>query len=166
MAQAAFSSPVGRLIVHSSGQGVTRIAWSEDELTQDPDIHCHQTVAWLDAFFRGEEAPVPTLDDGALTRFQATVCRTLMETGWGEVTTYGRLARAVGNPQASRAVGSVMAMNPWPLLVPCHRVVQAGGGLGNYSGAGGPTTKARLLGFEGHAEHGDLRDQHVPMAPP
>ena len=79
-----------------------------------------------------------------------------MDTGWGETTTYGELAQSVNKPNASRAVGSVMAMNPWPLLVPCHRVLQANGDLGNYSAAEGPRTKTWLLGFERHAKHGDL----------
>gem|GEM_PF-1667685 len=54
-------------------------------------------------------------------------------------------------------------MNPWPLLIPCHRVLQANGDLGNYSALDGPNTKAWLLGLESHAEHGDLGDEHVPV---
>lgn len=67
----------------------------------------------------------------------------------GEVVTYGELARRLGRPGASRAVGAAMAANPIPVVVPCHRVVQAGGGLGNYSGLGGVSTKAALLRLEG-----------------
>jgi methylated-DNA-[protein]-cysteine S-methyltransferase len=61
------------------------------------------------------------------------------------------------------SVESSAVMNPWPLLIPCHRVLQANGDLGNYSALDGPNTKAWLLGLESHAEHGDLGDEHVPV---
>ncbi len=62
----------------------------------------------------------------------------------GEFMTYGQLAAAVGNPQAARAVGQVMARNRWPLIVPCHRVVGHSGKLTGYSGIGGTDTKLWL----------------------
>ena len=72
----------------------------------------------------------------------------LATTAPGEVLTYGELAGRVHNPKASRAVGSAMATNPIPIVVPCHRVVRSGGGLGAYSGAGGAVTKQWLLDHE------------------
>ncbi|MGM5593567.1 MGMT family protein [Corynebacterium glucuronolyticum] len=65
---------------------------------------------------------------------------------FGETRTYGQIAEAIGHPRAARAVGTACALNPVPLLVPCHRVVPAGGGVGNY--AGGTAMKAALLGME------------------
>ena len=61
---------------------------------------------------------------------------------------YSDLALAVGCENSSRAVGSVMAENPWALLVPCHRVIRRNGAIGNYSGCRGPETKAWLLEYE------------------
>ena len=67
----------------------------------------------------------------------------------GKVTTYGEIAKAIGRPKATRAVGQALGANPRPILVPCHRVVRSDGTLGGYSGTGGVRTKARLLGREG-----------------
>jgi methylated-DNA-[protein]-cysteine S-methyltransferase len=70
------------------------------------------------------------------------------EVGWGETVTYGELAEMAGRPRAARFVGNVMARNPIPILIPCHRVVAAGGRLGGY-GATGTDTKRWLLEREG-----------------
>jgi O-6-methylguanine DNA methyltransferase len=67
----------------------------------------------------------------------------------GEVITYGEVAMRLGRPQAARAVGSACSRNPVPLIIPCHRVVPASGGLGKYSGGDGPRTKEILLQKEG-----------------
>jgi methylated-DNA-[protein]-cysteine S-methyltransferase len=82
------------------------------------------------------------------TSFQRRVidaCRTI---SWGETLSYGELAHRAGRPGAARAVGSVMAANRVPLVVPCHRVVAAGGGLGGYSAPQGLAMKRRLLAAE------------------
>lgn len=67
----------------------------------------------------------------------------------GKVSTYGAIARALGQPRATRAVGNVLRLNPTPIVVPCHRVVHADGRLGGYGGAGGAPKKAALLKAEG-----------------
>lgn len=74
-----------------------------------------------------------------------TVCRAIP---WGQTTTYGELAAECGSPGAARAVGTVMAKNRFPLIVPCHRVLGAGGDLGGYSAPGGIKMKDRLLALE------------------
>jgi methylated-DNA-[protein]-cysteine S-methyltransferase len=65
----------------------------------------------------------------------------------GHVTTYGRLARHLGAPRASRAAGRALATNPFPIVIPCHRAVRSDGSLGGYQG--GVEMKARLLEMEG-----------------
>jgi methylated-DNA-[protein]-cysteine S-methyltransferase len=70
-------------------------------------------------------------------------------TGPGETTTYGEIATRLGDIGLSRAVGQALGRNPWPLIVPCHRVLAAGGKPGGFSAAGGVTTKRRLLEIEG-----------------
>lgn len=68
----------------------------------------------------------------------------------GQTSTYGALAAATGSPPAmSRAVGSALGANPWPLLIPCHRIVAANGRMTGFSGPGGVHTKVRLLAIEG-----------------
>lgn len=70
--------------------------------------------------------------------------------GWGETTTYGAVARALGaGPEAARDVGQAMAHNPVPLVIPCHRVLAAGGALGGFSAPGGAAAKRRMLALEG-----------------
>ena len=80
------------------------------------------------------------------TPFQKKVLRRVEKIPYGATTTYGELARAVGHPQASRAVGGANGSNRLPLVIPCHRVV-ASGGLGGYGG--GLTLKKKLLKLEG-----------------
>ena len=89
------------------------------------------------------------LDTSGVTDFTAKVFRALQAVPAGRTSTYGELAGIVGSPGASRAVGRAMATNPWPVIVPCHRVVAAGGGAGGFSAYGGVVTKARILKLEG-----------------
>lgn len=84
-----------------------------------------------------------------LTQFRQRVMRECRRIAYGHTITYGELAARAGSPKAARAVGSVMAKNPIALVVPCHRVVGAGGGLGGYSAPNGLRTKKRLLKLEG-----------------
>ena len=70
--------------------------------------------------------------------------------GWGETTTYGAVAKALGEgPEVARDVGQAMARNPVPLIVPCHRVLAAGGKIGGFSAPGGSDAKVRMLALEG-----------------
>jgi len=89
--------------------------------------------------------PVPVGLD-AVGEFRARVYRELRAVPSGAQVTYGELARRSGHPGAARAVGRAMATNPWPLVVPCHRVVPASGGVGNY--AGGAQRKRWMLEVE------------------
>jgi len=77
----------------------------------------------------------------------------------GRTTSYGEIARALGMPRAARAVGQALGRNPFAIIVPCHRVLAAGGKLGGFSADGGVATKRRLLAIEGvagAAEHDTL----------
>ena len=71
--------------------------------------------------------------------------------GWGETTTYGELAKKLGASswEGARDVGEAMGRNPVPVVIPCHRVLAAGGKLGGFSAHGGAATKAKLLALEG-----------------
>jgi len=86
---------------------------------------------------------------GGVTRFRQRVMRECRRIRYGDTITYGELAAKAGSPRAARAVGSAMANNPIALVVPCHRVVGAGDGLGGYSAPDGLRMKKRLLRLEG-----------------
>lgn len=98
---------------------------------------------WVDT---GRDDYGIALDFTVVGHFRRTVYRELLNVGPGDRVTYGELARRVGRRGAARAVGQAMATNPWPLVVPCHRVVPADGGVGHY--AGGAERKAWMLAVE------------------
>jgi methylated-DNA-[protein]-cysteine S-methyltransferase len=87
------------------------------------------------------------VDWESLPGFQRKVLEGCAKIPWGQVQSYGDLALVIGAPGAARAVGTALAKNPIPLLIPCHRVVRAGGDLGGY-GLGGTATKERLINDE------------------
>jgi methylated-DNA-[protein]-cysteine S-methyltransferase len=91
----------------------------------------------------------------------------------GDVSTYGEVAKAMGEPGAARAVGKALGENPWPIVVPCHRVLAAsqgkrGAGMGGFSAPGGAETKARLLTIERAKTNAipTLFDLEFSVAPP
>lgn len=86
----------------------------------------------------------------------------------GETSTYGEVAKAMGEPGAARAVGKALGENPWPIVVPCHRVLGSSGGMGGFSAPGGAETKARLLTIEKAKtnEVPTLFDLEFSVAPP
>jgi methylated-DNA-[protein]-cysteine S-methyltransferase len=83
-----------------------------------------------------------------MTSFQKQIVAACRAVPWGETASYGELAAAVGHPGAARAVGTVMRKNRVPLIIPCHRVLAAGGQLGGYSAPSGLDMKRRLLALE------------------
>ncbi len=82
--------------------------------------------------------------------FFREVYNAVRQVKWGQTTTYGTVAKALGdNPEAARDVGQAMARNPVPLIIPCHRVLAAGGRVGGFSAPGGTVAKQRMLELEG-----------------
>lgn len=92
-----------------------------------------------------DTVPLDDRDTGAFERRVYAACRAVRP---GHTCTYGELAHAIGDASALRAVGQALGRNPWPLVVPCHRVLAAGGRLGGFSAPGGADTKQRLLLIE------------------
>lgn len=88
------------------------------------------------------------LDRGGVSDFNWRVYEIARAIAPGETSTYGEIARAMSEPGAARAVGRALGENPWPLVVPCHRVLAAAGRMGGFSAEGGATTKAQLLTIE------------------
>lgn len=177
MQKAFFNSPIGMLEICDDEIGICSIDWVKssacspnDEIFKKYDAGLIGFVRAADdrgsdlklsdlrknltlctseigAYFRGELESFSVKLSQNGTQFQKSVWSALLEIPYGEVVTYGELARAIGRPRASRAVGGANGKNKIPIIVPCHRVV-ASGGLGGYSGAGGVATKAWLLNFE------------------
>lgn len=108
-----------------------------------------ELVAQVREYFEGRRRRFDlALDWRGRTAFQKAIWRELEGVRFGETIGYGELAARAGRGGAARAVGRAMAANPTPVIVPCHRVVGAGGALCGFSAAGGVATKRRLLDFE------------------
>jgi methylated-DNA-[protein]-cysteine S-methyltransferase len=115
-----------------------------------PDIAA--VIASVRRYFEGAETRFTSVavDLGEQDDFFQRVYDAVRQVGWGQSTTYGSLAKALGaGPEAARDVGQAMAKNPVPLIIPCHRVLAAGGKIGGFSAPGGPETKRRMLALEG-----------------
>ena len=91
---------------------------------------------------------VPVDLDG-VDLFQRAIYQAASKLGFGETTTYGGLADAAGHPGKARETGEALGRNPVPLIVPCHRILAAGGKIGGFSAPGGSATKEKLLALEG-----------------
>ncbi len=97
-----------------------------------------------------------TLDLGGVDGFEAAVYRAARAIPPGETRTYGQLAAELGDPGKARAVGQALGRNPWPIVVPCHRITGADGRTGGFSAPGGAATKLKLLEIEGALAAGTL----------
>ena len=109
-------------------------------------------IAAAQRYFAGEETDFSyvRLDLAGADAFFTQIYAALRRVGWGSTTTYGALAKEVGvGREAARDVGEAMARNPAPLIIPCHRVLAAGGKIGGFSAPGGSKTKMRMLELEG-----------------
>jgi methylated-DNA-[protein]-cysteine S-methyltransferase len=111
-----------------------------------------EAIAAVKRYFAGEKvdfSDIRLVLDGQ-DEFFSRIYAAARQVGWGHTTTYGTLAKEVGaGPEAARDVGQAMAKNPVPLIIPCHRVLSAGGKVGGFSAPGGSVAKIRLLELEG-----------------
>jgi len=111
-----------------------------------------EAVAAVKRYFEGKATDFSgfELDLGEQGTFLEQVYAVARRVGWGHTTTYGALAKELGaGPEAARDVGQAMARNPVPLIIPCHRILAAGGKIGGFSAPGGAATKIRMLDLEG-----------------
>lgn len=151
-----FDSPVGAVVVGFNPTGVSFVdladGFEPDEaISRRRAIEATPPKAWGSKIERAIERGTPgdlPVDLRSVTGFQRSVLEVAAQIPYGQVRPYGWLASEIGNPGAVRAVGSTMAKNPVPLIIPCHRVVRSDGRIGNYS-LGGPHNKTELLGHEG-----------------
>jgi methylated-DNA-[protein]-cysteine S-methyltransferase len=117
----------------------------------EPPAEIAPAIGALQRYFAGEAIDLSsiTVDLGDRGSADLAIYAALRAVGWGETVTYGELARRAGLLHGAQAVGQAMAKNPVPVIVPCHRVLAAGGRIGGFSAPGGTSTKERLLGLEG-----------------
>ncbi len=150
---ARIESPVGPLLLVADARGLRRIDFinGRNPVASDPrgreNAEClDETIRQLRAYFAGdlETFDLPLAPKG--TPFQLSVWNRLCEIPYGETISYGELARRIGNPKASRAVGLANGSNPIPILIPCHRVIGSNGKLTGYGG--GLLIKEKLLALE------------------
>jgi methylated-DNA-[protein]-cysteine S-methyltransferase len=157
---AVFPSELAWIGVAWSGNRVFRVTfghksprkvWQKLAVAADPgepDRFMAAVVERLQAFAGGDRSDefldVELATDG-MTDFQRAVTQHCRQIRVGQTRSYGELASLVGHPGAARAVGRVMATNHFPLIVPCHRVVAAGGAIGGFSAPNGVAMKRRLL---------------------
>lgn len=165
LAWTTIDAPIGQVTVVTSGNGLRRIAFgqlaefdsSQPRSSFDARAVEHLILAQrqLGEYFGGFRTEFAlTLDWMLSASWAFDVRKCLYKTvSYGNTISYGELAARAGRPDGARAVGGIMAANPIPIVVPCHRVVAAGGALGGFAGSGGVMveTKRKLLELEGAA---------------
>jgi methylated-DNA-[protein]-cysteine S-methyltransferase len=147
------ASPIGQLLLVADGSGLRQILFATNGNPAEPDqgwkensAALAKVIRQLKAYFATEleSFDLPLAPEG--TPFQQKVWNELCAIPYGETISYGELARRIGNPNASRAVGLANGSNPIPIIIPCHRVIGASGKLTGYGG--GLDVKEKLLALE------------------
>jgi O-6-methylguanine DNA methyltransferase len=154
-------SPLGDVLVAWNGRGVSWVGKAGDPASFEQEVQAHtgRPISRADSLpaslahaierrLAGDRRVRIPLDLRGSTSFEVAVWRKALEIPHGEVRPYGWIAAEIGRPKAVRAVGTALAHNPVPLVVPCHRVVRSDGHIGQYS-LGGPDNKRRILAAEG-----------------
>ena len=159
---ATMDSPFGEILLAVTRRGLVRVAfqWHEhgdvvEDLTERLSPRLVESPERLDDlrrqfddYFEGRRRKIDVRVDYSLAHgFRRQAMQAARRIPVGHTETYGEVAERVGHPRAARAVGTAMAQNPVAIVVPCHRVVPAGGGVGSYGG--GPAMKQALLEMEG-----------------
>ncbi|HYL39881.1 MAG TPA: methylated-DNA--[protein]-cysteine S-methyltransferase, partial [Candidatus Binatus sp.] len=154
-------SPLGPVFVAWNGRGVSWLGSAGDAARFEAEVRGHTgrpisratelpaaLARSVQRRLAGDRRARIALDLRGATAFEVAVWRKALEIPRGEVRPYGWVAAEIGRPRAVRAVGTALAHNPIPLVVPCHRVVRSDGTIGQYS-LGGPGNKRRILAAEG-----------------
>lgn len=156
------STPLGTIWVAVSEKGLVAVEIGDDlgtlveslkrsgaSFIQVDETKTTEEVKQISEYLRGERETFSLkIDWSMMTPFQEKALRATFGIPYGHLITYGELAAQLGNPRAARAVGRAEATNPMPLVIPCHRVLGADGGLHGYGAGEGLKTKAWLLELE------------------
>ncbi|WP_419926931.1 methylated-DNA--[protein]-cysteine S-methyltransferase [Candidatus Poriferisocius sp.] len=162
VALGSLDTPIGQLNLAATPQGVVRIGFGymearEDMMSELAELPCStgqgdpawvdEPIAQLREYFEGRRRRFELALDWRLSHgFYRRVLDELMTVDYGTTVSYGELARMAGSSRAARAVGTAMSTNPFPLIVPCHRVVRSDGSVGEYGGR--PEVKTWLIEHE------------------
>ena len=163
---ALFETPLGPCGVAWGARGVVGVQLPEGSAARtraqlrrrfpgsadaDPPSEVESAIAAIGALLRGEPADLSSiaLDMDGVPEFRRRVYEAARGVAPGQTIAYGELAARLGSPGAARAVGAALACNPFPIVVPCHRVLAANGKLGGFTASGGAATKVRMLSLEG-----------------
>ena len=154
MNYAYLDTPIGTLLIAGDAASLHRITFPQRGRPAKPEPEWQESqrgpvgeaARQLGEYFAGKRADFDLPLAPAGTAFQRAVWLQLQQIPYGETISYGELARRVGNPKASRAVGSANGANPLPIVIPCHRVIAGDGTLGGFGG--GLPTKQTLLALE------------------
>ena len=140
-------SPIGVLRILSNGDGITEIKFMDFDGPEDPDVHTESAKTQLREFFEENRSAFQLELQPQGTEFEQQVWNQLLEIPQGSTTSYGKIAKKLGDEKASQAVGKANGKNPIAIVIPCHRVIGADDKLTGY--AGGLERKEWLLKHEG-----------------
>ena len=162
---ALFDTAIGRCAIAWNATGIAGVQLPEaheletrgrlarrfaDATLTPPGPHAARAIAGIVALLRGEPidlSPI-VLDQAGVPEFHQRVYAVARTISPGQTLTYGDIAKRLGVAGSARAIGQAMGRNPFPIIVPCHRVLAAGGKLGGFSAHGGGATKQRMLAIE------------------
>ena len=147
------STPLGDIAVVANEDGLTNLILPGDDVAIPTDASeggpfVDAAATQLTEWFAGNRMSFDVPLAPAGTEFQQAVWTALCDIPFGATASYGDIAKSIGQPMATRAVGAANGRNPLPIIVPCHRVIGANGTLTGYSGGEGLDTKQRLLDHE------------------
>lgn len=180
---ALFDTAIGCCAIVWSGRGIVGVQLPErDERATanrvvrrfpqareaTPPANVARTIEAIVALFRGERRDLSdaVLDSEALPDFHRRVYAIARTIPPGSTMSYGEIAERMGDRALARDVGEALGKNPFPIIVPCHRVMAAGGKMGGFSAPGGVRTKLRMLSIEGAQPGGPTLFSDLPLAAP
>ena len=135
MAKCVFETPLGKIIAVADEEGLCSLDFDENASASDEEnVHLIQLQRELTEYFEGKRKTFDVRLNPKGTPFQRAVWRTLSDIPYGSVISYSQEAQMLSHAKAVRAVANANGKNPIPIIIPCHRVIAKGGGIGGYSG--------------------------------